>query len=113
ERHRSLLGLLLGEVKRWGWDAVRDRAGTDDELRWWFTALDIGVTVLSGILADELLERGFDVVNDEELCAWLRRHGALPVTIGSSFADRAPLLRAIYDMVFAFDGGDIDRPDLA
>ncbi len=113
ERHRDVLCRLLGEIKKWAWDAVRERVEAEPEVRWWFGALDLGVTTLSGILADDLLEKGFDVVDNEELSAWLKRHGALPVTIGTSFGDRAPLLRAIYDMVFAFEGGDPARPNLA
>ena len=54
----------------------------DDDLRLFFTMFDTGTTILEGIVEDGLIERGFDDVNDEDLRAWLRRHGARQITRG-------------------------------
>ena len=85
----------------------------DPELRFFFTVVDAGVSTVAGIVQDGILEHGFDVVNDEDWAAWLRRHGAREVTIGRTPAERSPLLRAVYDVAFAYPGGDIDAADCA
>jgi hypothetical protein len=69
---------------------------------------DLMTTVFRGIVSDNLDERGFGVVNDEELTDWLRRHGARDETLAES-----PILRAFYQLCFAYRDGDRDRPCLA
>src|SRR4051794_15796688 len=69
---------------------------------------DLTSTVFRGILADELDQEGFGKVNDEELMTWLARHGAKPETL-----ERSPILRAFYQLCFAYLDGDRERPALA
>jgi hypothetical protein len=72
---------------------------------------DLTSTVLRGILADDLDDMGkggFGQVNDEELIDWLRRHGAREETLAES-----PILRAFYQLCFAYRDGDRDQPCLA
>jgi uncharacterized protein with NAD-binding domain and iron-sulfur cluster len=72
---------------------------------------DLTSTVFRGILADDLddLDKGgFAQVNDEELTAWLARHGAKPETLAGS-----PILRAFYQLCFAYRDGDREQPCLA
>jgi uncharacterized protein with NAD-binding domain and iron-sulfur cluster len=64
--------------------------------------------MISGIYRDRLLQRGFAVVNDEELSAWLERHGVTRLTL-----EHFPLLRAFYSLVFGFEDGDTERPNVA
>ncbi len=54
----------------------RRRYQDDPELRFFFTVVDAGVSTIAGIVKDGVLEHGFDVINDEDWAAWLRRHGA-------------------------------------
>ena len=70
------------------------------------TALDLMATVLRGLSADRLLRRpgGFGQVDDEDLRHWLRRHGAADVTVEGG------LVRAMYDLVFAYRDGDRSQP---
>ena len=82
-------------------------------LRFFFTAVDAGVSTVAGIVEDGILEHGFDVVNDEEWAAWLARHGAHEVTIGRTPAERSPVLRAVYDVAFGYPDGDIGAADCA
>ena len=49
----------------------------------------------------------FDAMNGEELRAWLGRHGQL-----EEFTE-APFLRALYDLVFAYPGGNVERGEMA
>ena len=109
-----LLVKLLEAFRDWLWTAVvAERCDRDPELRFFFTAVDAGVSTVSGIVKDGILEHGFDVANDEDWAVWLRRHGAHEVTIGRTPADRSPVLRSVYDVAFAYPSGHIDRADCA
>ncbi len=109
-----LLVKLLEAFREWLWTAVVARRYKDDpDLRFFFTVVDTGVSTVAGIVKDGILEHGFDVVNDEEWADWLRRHGAREGTIGRTPAERCPALRAVYDVAFAYPGGDIDAADCA
>jgi uncharacterized protein with NAD-binding domain and iron-sulfur cluster len=109
-----LLVRLLEAFRQWLWTAVVARSYEDDpDLRFFFTLVDAGVSTVAGIVKDGILEHGFDVINGEDWAAWLRRHGAREVTIGRTPAERSPILRAVYDVAFAYPGGDIDAADCA
>jgi uncharacterized protein with NAD-binding domain and iron-sulfur cluster len=72
---------------------------------------DLTATIFRGIIADELDDfdkGGFGQVNDIELTAWLARHDARPETLAES-----PILRAFYQLCFAYRDGDRDQPCLA
>ncbi len=72
---------------------------------------DLTSTVFRGILSDHLDDRaagGFAQVNHLEFTAWLAQHGARPETL-----EESPILRAFYQLCFAFDDGDRARPCLA
>lgn len=63
---------------------------------------------LNGIHDDALLVRGVRSINDQDYRAWIARNG-LPddgITANSS------LVRWLYDAVFGYRQGDIQRPDL-
>ena len=80
----------------------------DDRVRFLWTSLDLASTILDGIIEDNLEGDGFQKVNGEEFRAWLHRHGAEDVTLSNS-----PLLRGLYDLTFAYEDGDIDKPNVA
>jgi uncharacterized protein with NAD-binding domain and iron-sulfur cluster len=72
---------------------------------------DVTTTVFRGILTDHLddLDKGgFAQANGEELMAWMARHGARPETLAQS-----PILRAFYQLCFAYRDGDRAQPCLA
>jgi uncharacterized protein with NAD-binding domain and iron-sulfur cluster len=72
---------------------------------------DVTATVFRGILTDNLddLDKGgFAQVNGEEFMAWMARHGARPETLA-----RSPILRAFYQLCFAYRDGDRAQPCLA
>jgi uncharacterized protein with NAD-binding domain and iron-sulfur cluster len=72
---------------------------------------DVTATVFRGIITDNLDDvdaGGFGQVNGEELMAWLARHGARPETL-----DESPILRAFYQLCFAYRDGDRTQPCLA
>jgi uncharacterized protein with NAD-binding domain and iron-sulfur cluster len=72
---------------------------------------DLTATVFRGILTDKLDEEdrgGFAQVNDLEFTAWLVKHDARPQTIAES-----PILRAFYQLCFAYKDGDRAQPCVA
>ena len=103
--HPALLVRLLKAFREWLWTSVvAGRIDRDPELRFYFTAVDAGVSTVAGIVEDGVLERGFDVINNEDWAQWLRRHGASELTIGRTPAERSPVLRSVYDVAFAYTG---------
>jgi uncharacterized protein with NAD-binding domain and iron-sulfur cluster len=109
-----LLVRLLEAFRDWLWTAVvRHRVDSDPDLRLFFTLVDAGVSTVAGIVKDGVLDHGFDVINDLDWADWLAKHGAREVTIGRTPAERAPALRAVYDVAFAYPGGVIDDADCA
>jgi uncharacterized protein with NAD-binding domain and iron-sulfur cluster len=103
-RFAGAIGVLRDRIYR---HIVEPRI-ENDTLRYAFTILDLVATLARGIINDDLLRRGWSVINDEELTAWLRRHGATEVTLECS-----PFLRAIYDGSFAYEEGDKSKPSMA
>ncbi|MEW6760578.1 MAG: NAD(P)-binding protein [Pseudomonadota bacterium] len=88
--------------------ALRPLAAIDDDTaRRRLIGLANGITTIRGMLADGIFTRGFGVVNDEDLRAWLRRHGGDPELC----VDSAPVA-AMYSQLFAFEDGDPARPNL-
>ena len=53
----------------------------DDDVRRFAIMLDFWVTVVTGLVADEVSCVGFRVLNDVDLWKWLRRHGAERLTL--------------------------------
>ena len=84
-----------------------DKLETNDELRRLFIAADLGLTILKGMFADDVFKLGFDVINDYDYREWLIKHGA-----NQTFTvDSAPV-RGFYDLVFAYEKGNFDKPNL-
>ena len=89
-------------------DAVRDALEYErrpDHRRSWLL-LSMMTAVIRGILADNLVTdpRGFRAIDEEDYGAWILRHGAHPDVL--DFA----LVRGLYDLVFAYEDADPDRP---
>jgi len=93
--------------------AARRRLATlvegDRELRRVWQVIDIILAILRGSIRFGLAAdpRGFDAINDYDWREWLRMNGAAEQSLASGF------MRGIYDLVFAFEDGDIHRPRLA
>lgn len=78
-----------------------------------FQLVDIVTSAWCGITADRVFERGFSSIDDHDLLAWLRSHGASEITVGHGGETGSGILRGFYDLVFAFADGDVTKPDLA
>ena len=84
-------------------------AEADGELGRVWCVIDLTLAILRGATVHSLAldPRGFDAINDYDFRDWLRTHGASEQTLNSGF------VRGLYDLAFAYEGGDVDRPRLA
>jgi uncharacterized protein with NAD-binding domain and iron-sulfur cluster len=86
--------------------AALEQAG--DSRRSWQLA-DMLLTCMQGALRDGLLapQPDFTRIDDVDFREWLTRHGADARTLES------PLMRGLYDLVFAYEDGNPGRPSFA
>ncbi len=103
---RSWISAALRGIKKWLEHFLTQKLESNDTLRRIFICLDLGITVLIGILEDGVLEHGFDIINNIDFKNWLSKHGA-----NQEFTvDSAPV-RGFYDLVFAYENGDFSKPN--
>jgi uncharacterized protein with NAD-binding domain and iron-sulfur cluster len=81
-------------------------ARSSNTMRRAFYVVDLLVAIVRGVIEDGVMEeRTFDVIDHDDLRAWLLRHGAMRETVDCA------LIRAIvYDLAFAYEDGDPTRP---
>jgi hypothetical protein len=102
----ALAGALNG-IRAWLRLRYRALIDGDDELRRLFICLDLGITVMKGVFEDGVIRNGFDVINDIDFRDWLRKHGG-----DEQFSVNSAPVRGFYDLVFAYEGGDFDKPNI-
>lgn len=77
-----------------------------DDWRRLYLAMDLSLAVGIGMLADDVIGKGFEVINNVDFRTWIAQHGAQAVSI-----DSAPV-RGFYDLVFAYQNGDPQKPNM-
>ena len=101
----------VADLLRRGVDSLwheHDQAALDDDaVRRTLILIDICATTVAGILRDDLIGRGFDSVDDEDLVEWLARHGAHETSTASA------VVRALYTLVFATPSNGLSNSGLA
>jgi uncharacterized protein with NAD-binding domain and iron-sulfur cluster len=70
--------------------------------------LELGLVLARGVLRDGVLRTGFNAMDGEDFRAWLKRHGASDFTLY-----RSPLVKGMYQLLFAYIQGDPNRQQLA
>jgi uncharacterized protein with NAD-binding domain and iron-sulfur cluster len=102
---RDAIHGFLDEFRAWLGGRVEALLDADDAVRRLWMAVDLGLAVIRGMLADGVLEKdkGFDSIDDKDFQAWLASHGASPRTVHSAW------VRAFYSLAFAFADGDVTR----
>lgn len=100
---------LLGRLSVLVHHQIDTLAGKDPEVSRIWEIVDVVLAIIRGILRDGLIldRRGFDAIDDLDWREWLEKHGAAPRTLESAF------IRGSYDLLFAYEDGDIERPRLA
>jgi uncharacterized protein with NAD-binding domain and iron-sulfur cluster len=86
-----------------------DRIRHDEAARRLWQVAGLVLACARGAVSDGLLDgpAGFAAIDHLDFREWLAGHGASPETLGS------PLVRGMYDLVFAYEGGDPSRPRFA
>jgi uncharacterized protein with NAD-binding domain and iron-sulfur cluster len=91
---RALLRHTMGEAHELG-----------DEERRIKTLIELATIAIHGIIDDDVVRKGFEVINQYELREWFGRHGAEPDLLCST------ALRGFYDVSFAYPDGDTGSTD--
>jgi uncharacterized protein with NAD-binding domain and iron-sulfur cluster len=87
---------------------IRAALSGDPATRRTWHLVDLVASTLQGMAVDGLLSgRGFERIDHLDFRAWLALHGAAPETLDS------PIVRGMYDLTFAYEGGDRTRPRFA
>lgn len=84
-----------------------ERLLRDDDQRRRLIMINFALSNLTGLIEDDVLVKGFDSLNEYDYAEWLRQHSALEITIQS------PVVRMLYDLVYGFEQGDINKPRFA
>jgi uncharacterized protein with NAD-binding domain and iron-sulfur cluster len=102
---RSMAGPLLGYLERMRGELLA-RVDRSDDTRRATELADMVISALVGIIRDGLLTDplGFAAIDELDFREWLARQGARRETLES------PLIRGMYDFVFAYADGDSSRP---
>ncbi len=89
-------------------DGLRASMMADPAARRTWLLVDLAATNVLGMAVDGLLTgRGYDRIDHLDYREWLAGHGAAAETLAS------PIVRGMYDLVFAYEGGDKSRPRFA
>jgi uncharacterized protein with NAD-binding domain and iron-sulfur cluster len=107
KHHHMLIGLLEEFLKSFA-EAHKEELDKHDDLRRLWIWLRLGSAVIIGMIRDGVVFRGFDTIDHYDLTEWLQRHGASEKEVWWS----API-HGIYDLVLAYEDGDVGRPNLA
>ncbi|MGY6500726.1 MAG: NAD(P)-binding protein [Acidimicrobiales bacterium] len=106
--HLDAHGDVLSELEKVvGW--LRDRVGSADpgpaaRLRSVWCQAELYLTVVKGVIADEIFVKGIDTVDGELFLDWCRRHGMSEEVLTSS------PVQLPAQMCFQFPGGDTTQP---
>lgn len=94
---------VLDEV--WGWlqSHLKTLIEENDDLRRLYILLEYLLAIVRGVLADHIIERGFDVIDNENFSDWLARHGASVMTVSS------PLALNTVNLSYQYPQGDTAR----
>lgn len=101
--HHRLAATLRG-LRDWISRCIQHLLAKDTELRRFWILADLGLTSLIGGLVDGLIldpAANLERVNRQDYKNWLRSHGADELTVESA------IVRALYDLIFAFPEGDV------
>jgi len=83
--------------------------GDDGELRRVWELIDLVLAIIRGSIRFGLAfhPKGFDAIDDHDWREWLKLNGASDSALDSAF------MRGIYDLMFAYENGDVTRPRFA
>ena len=88
---------------------IHSLTAKDPEVRRVWEIADVVLAIVRGILRDGLIfnPAGFDAIDHMDWQDWLRKHGASEGSLDAAF------IRGSYDLLFAYENGDITKPSMA
>lgn len=99
---------LLESAWQWLHQHFSALVADNDDLRRLYVTLEFMTALVRGTLADRIMERGFDAIDNENFSDWLARHGASPMTVSS------PLALNTVNLSYQYPQGDTTRsPQMA
>ncbi|MEQ8859044.1 MAG: NAD(P)-binding protein [Pseudomonadales bacterium] len=105
----GLLGRFLDAVRDGTRRLLEPLLAGDPQNRYLWEIIDIVLATLRGAVRFGLATdpRGFDAINDYDAREWLLLNGASERSVESGF------VRGLYDLAFAYEDGDPERPAIA
>jgi uncharacterized protein with NAD-binding domain and iron-sulfur cluster len=112
EHHHNLMIKMLEELTQWLTHKMDDEFAKHENARHLYLLLDMGATIIKGLLKDKIMfsNGGFDELDKYDLHEWLEMHGASEMNYK---VEKSTLLKGLYDLVFAFRNGEINKPSFA
>jgi uncharacterized protein with NAD-binding domain and iron-sulfur cluster len=106
---QSLVVRLADVVTELSRGELRKLSESSDEVRRLWEVAELILAAIRGSIRFRLAfdPRGFDAIDDYDCREWLKLNGASDGAINSAF------IRALYDLAFAYAGGDANRPAIA
>ncbi|MDJ0789012.1 MAG: NAD(P)-binding protein [Myxococcota bacterium] len=100
---------LLDVIGRAASSRIEALVQSDDELRRVWEMVDLVLAVVRGSIRFGLVTdpRGFEAIDDYDCREWLLLNGASEASADSAF------VRSLYDLAFAYEDGDPDKPRIA
>ncbi len=101
-----MIATLLETILTSARNQLEMRVENDSGMLLLWQGVELVLTAMLGIVRFGLISdpRGFDAINDYDFREWMRINGASERTLQS------PLVRACYDVAFAYEDGDYERP---
>lgn len=97
---------LLEKYRNWLWDKYSCHLDNDDA-RQFLVLTDTAITWIIGLIKDKVHEKGIFSIDKYNLVDWMKMHGAHDETLNG------PPVRALYDNIFSYEDGDINKPNVA
>jgi len=72
-----------------------------------FIIVDLGLTIIIGMIEDDIFTKGFDVINNYDYKEWLIKHGA-----NKKYTANSPAVIGFYDLAFAYIDGSDQKPNI-
>ncbi|MEO8682812.1 MAG: NAD(P)-binding protein, partial [Vicinamibacterales bacterium] len=105
EHFASLLGCLESFLKKLE-QLAHDFIEAHEDIRRLWVLMDLAVAVARGMIKDGVLWHGFDRISGVDFRQWIHNHGA------SQEAKASSVVRTMYDLCFAYEDGELDRPNM-
>ncbi len=104
----SAIAWLIEKAMDVAWWFLKGSVDTNLDVRKMWVALNLTGSAVCGMLNDDVFFHGFNYLDKYDLAEWLGNNGANETTTKKS----GPI-RGIYDLVFGFVKGDVQKPAFA